>query len=449
MGETFTYFLPTQLRIYRIRGQIRSHSECKATIMAPTSAPFTVMGTLFFMFGFITCLNDILVPHMKSLFDLNYAQAAMIQFAFFTAYFVIAFPSSWLISRMGYQRSIVTSLVIAAAGAAMFYPASIMQSYGVFLAGLFTLASGFALLQTAVNPYVAVIGPPERSAARLALFQAFNSVGTTLAPVLGAALILGASSLTPDQVSALDPTALAAHRTAEAEAVQVPYMILMGLLLALAMGVAMLRLPRIDGVEGDDEKRVSLLAPLRIPHLRRGVLGVFAYVGAEVAIGSFLVNYFQERVGLSEASAAQYVAYYWGGAMVGRFLGSYLLMRMNPGKLLAVFALVNVVLTCSSVVTTGLTSAMLLVLCGLFNSIMFSTIFTLAIKDVGAMTNKGSAWLIAAILGGAIVPAMQGAIADATGTLATSYLIPAVCYAYIAYYGFKGCQPVHSPAMVR
>jgi FHS family L-fucose permease-like MFS transporter len=179
---------------------------------------------------------------------------------------------------------------------------------------------------------------------------------------------------------------------------------------------------------------------LRIPHLFKGVLGIFAYVGAEVAIGSFIVNYFEERVGLSEASAAQYVTYYWGGAMIGRFLGSVLLTRLNPGKLLGAAAMVNVALTVGSVLSEGMTAALMLVACGFFNSIMFATIFTLAIKDVGVMTNKGSGWLIAAILGGAIIPALQGAIADATGTLVTSYLIPAVCYLYIAYYGYKGCQ---------
>lgn len=398
------------------------------------------MGMLFFMIGFITCLNDILVPHMKGLFDLNYTQAALIQFAFFTAYFVIAFPSSWLISRLGYQRSIVAGLLISASGAATFYPASIMQSYGVFLAGLFTLAAGFALLQTAMNPYVAVLGPPERSSARLVLSQAFNSVGTTIAPVLGAMLILGATSLTPDQVAALTPDALAAHRTAEAEAVQMPYLVLMGMLIVLAAVVAMLRLPTIGDVEGDDEKRISLMAPLRVPHLFKGVIGIFAYVGAEVAIGSFMVNYFQERVGMDEASAAQYVAYYWGGAMVGRFIGSFLLTRVAPGLLLGAVATINVFLTAGSVMTGGMTSALLLVACGLFNSIMFATIFTLAIKDLGMMTNKASGWLIAAILGGAIIPAIQGAIADATGTLVTSYLIPTACYAYIAYYGYKGCH---------
>jgi len=408
--------------------------------MATTSGPFAALSVLFFMIGFITCLNDILVPHMKSLFDLNYTQAALIQFSFFTAYFVIAFPSSWLISRMGYQRSIAVGLLIAALGAAIFYPASIMQSYGVFLLGLFTLASGFALLQTAMNPYVAVLGPPERSSARLTLSQAFNSVGTTIAPVLGAVLILGASSLTHEQVASLDPAALEAHRQAEADAVQMPYLVLMGMLVVLAAIVAVLRLPKIEGVEGAEEKNVSLFAPLRIPHLFKGVLGIFAYVGAEVAIGSFIVNYFEERVGLSEASAAQYVTYYWGGAMIGRFLGSILLTRLNPGKLLGAAALVNVALTVGSVLSEGMTAALMLVACGFFNSIMFATIFTLAIKDVGVMTNKGSGWLIAAILGGAIIPALQGAIADATGTLVTSYLIPAVCYLYIAYYGYKGCQ---------
>ena len=408
--------------------------------MATTSGPFAALSVLFFMIGFITCLNDILVPHMKSLFDLNYTQAALIQFSFFTAYFVIAFPSSWLISRMGYQRSIAVGLLIAALGAAIFYPASIMQSYGVFLLGLFTLASGFALLQTAMNPYVAVLGPPERSSARLTLSQAFNSVGTTIAPVLGAVLILGASSLTHEQVALLDTAALAAHRQAEADAVQMPYLVLMGMLIVLAAIVAVLRLPKIEGVEGAEEKNVSLFAPLRIPHLFKGVLGIFAYVGAEVAIGSFIVNYFEERVGLSEASAAQYVTYYWGGAMIGRFLGSVLLTRLNPGKLLGAAAMVNVALTVGSVLSEGMTAALMLVACGFFNSIMFATIFTLAIKDVGVMTNKGSGWLIAAILGGAIIPALQGAIADATGTLVTSYLIPAVCYLYIAYYGYKGCQ---------
>lgn len=408
--------------------------------MATTSGPFAALSVLFFMIGFITCLNDILVPHMKSLFDLNYTQAALIQFSFFTAYFVIAFPSSWLISRMGYQRSIAVGLLIAALGAAIFYPASIMQSYGVFLLGLFTLASGFALLQTAMNPYVAVLGPPERSSARLTLSQAFNSVGTTIAPVLGAVLILGASSLTHEQVASLDPAALAAHRQAEADAVQMPYLVLMGMLVVLAAIVSVLRLPKIEGVEGAEEKNVSLFAPLRIPHLFKGVLGIFAYVGAEVAIGSFIVNYFEERVGLSEASAAQYVTYYWGGAMIGRFLGSVLLTRLNPGKLLGAAAMVNVALTVGSVLSEGMTAALMLVACGFFNSIMFATIFTLAIRDVGVMTNKGSGWLIAAILGGAIIPAVQGAIADATGTLVTSYLIPAVCYLYIAYYGYKGCQ---------
>lgn len=408
--------------------------------MATTSGPFAALSVLFFMIGFITCLNDILVPHMKSLFDLNYTQAALIQFSFFTAYFVIAFPSSWLISRMGYQRSIAVGLLIAALGAAIFYPASIMQSYGVFLLGLFTLASGFALLQTAMNPYVAVLGPPERSSARLTLSQAFNSVGTTIAPVLGAVLILGASSLTHEQVASLDPAALAAHRQAEADAVQMPYLVLMGMLVVLAAIVSVLRLPKIEGVEGAEEKNVSLFAPLRIPHLFKGVLGIFAYVGAEVAIGSFIVNYFEERVGLSEASAAQYVTYYWGGAMIGRFLGSVLLTRLNPGKLLGAAAMVNVALTVGSVLSEGMTAALMLVACGFFNSIMFATIFTLAISDVGVMTNKGSGWLIAAILGGAIIPAVQGAIADATGTLVTSYLIPAVCYLYIAYYGYKGCQ---------
>jgi FHS family L-fucose permease-like MFS transporter len=398
------------------------------------------MGMLFFMIGFITCLNDILVPHMKSLFDLNYTQAALIQFSFFTAYFVIAFPSSWLISRLGYQRSIVVGLLVSALGALAFYPASIAQSYPMFLGGLFTLAAGFALLQTAMNPYVAVLGPPERSSARLVLSQAFNSVGTTIAPVIGAVLILGAHALTSSEVASLADSDRIAYRTSQSESVQMPYLILTGMLALLAIVVSMLKLPKISDVEGDEERNVSFFAPLRVPRLFKGVISIFAYVGAEVAIGSFMVNYLYERAGLTEASAAQYVAMYWGGAMVGRFVGSYLLTRLAPGRLLGVMATINVVLTASSTMLTGMTAAYALVTCGLLNSIMFATIFTLAIKDLGVMTNKGSSWLIAAILGGAIIPAVQGAIADQTGTLVWSYLLPTVCYIYIAYYGFLGSR---------
>ncbi len=408
--------------------------------MSRQSGPFAAMGMLFFMIGFITCLNDILVPHMKSLFDLNYTQAALIQFSFFTAYFVIAFPSSWLISRLGYQRSIVVGLLVSALGALAFYPASIAQSYPMFLGGLFTLAAGFALLQTAMNPYVAVLGPPERSSARLVLSQAFNSVGTTIAPVIGAVLILGAHALATSEVASLAVSDRIAYRTSQSESVQMPYLILTGMLALLAIVVSMLKLPKISDVEGDEERNVSFFAPLRVPRLFKGVISIFAYVGAEVAIGSFMVNYLYERVGLTEASAAQYVAMYWGGAMVGRFVGSYLLTRLAPGSLLGVMATINVVLTASSTMLTGMTAAYALVTCGLLNSIMFATIFTLAIKDLGVMTNKGSSWLIAAILGGAIIPAVQGAIADQTGTLVWSYLLPTVCYIYIAYYGFLGSR---------
>lgn len=403
--------------------------------------PFAAMGVLFFMIGFITCLNDILVPHMKSVFDLSYTQAALIQFCFFTAYFVIAFPSSALISRLGYQRSIVVGLGVSALGAALFYPASIQQSYPLFLVGLFTLASGFALLQTAMNPYVAVLGPPESSSARLVLSQAFNSVGTTIAPQLGAILILGASVLGAAELAKLSPDAVAAYKTAQSSAVQMPYIVLTAMLAILAAVVSFLRLPKIIDVESDEERSVSLWAPLRVPHLFKGVIGIFCYVGAEVAIGSFMVNYFQERIpGLSEQGAATYVTYYWGGAMIGRFVGSYLLTLLRPGVLLGVMSSVNVILTLGTQVTSGMTAGMLLVACGLFNSIMFATIFTLAIKDVGVMTNRGSSWLIAAILGGAIIPQVQGMIADATGSLTPSYLIPTACYIYIAYYGFAGSQ---------
>jgi len=399
------------------------------------------MGVLFFMIGFITVLNDILVPHMKSVFDLSYTQAALIQFCFFTAYFVIAFPSSVVISRLGYQRSIVVGLAVSAFGTALFYPASNLQSYPMFLVGLFTLASGFALLQTAMNPYVAVLGPPHRSSARLVLSQAFNSVGTALAPLLGSILILGASMLSREQIALLTPGAAASYKTAQAAAVQVPYIVLTSMLVVLSFIVAKLHLPKIVDVEGDDEKSVKLRDPLKVPHLLKGVVGVFCYVGAEVGIGSFMVNYFQECIpGISEQGAAQYVTMYWSGAMIGRFAGTFLLSHVRPGVLLTIVSLVNVGLTFSSTMTSGITAGLLLVACGLQNSIMFPIIFTLAIKDLGVMTNRASSWLVAAILGGAVVPQLQGIIADSSGGLRASYFIPAACFLYIAYYGGYGSR---------
>lgn len=400
--------------------------------------PFAAMGMLFFMIGFITCLNDILVPHMKSLFDLNYTQAALIQFCFFTAYFIIAFPSSAVISKLGYQRSIVVGLCIAALGTALFYPASIIASYELFLIGLFTLASGFALLQTAMNPYVAVLGPPEGSSSRLVLSQAFNSVGTTIAPLLGASLILASQVLSSSDLATMPTEAVASYKASQAASVQMPYIVLTAMLILLAVVVAFFKLPRIASVEGDGEKSVRLFDPLKVPHLFKGVFGIFCYVGAEVAIGSFLVNYLGERLGMAEMQATRFVAYYWGGAMVGRFVGSAVLSRVAPGYLLGLVAAANVVLTAGSTIAPPMVGALMLVACGFFNSIMFSTIFTLAIKDIGVMTNKGSSWLIAAILGGAIVPQLQGAIADSMGSLQWSYLLATACYVYIAYYGFSG-----------
>jgi FHS family L-fucose permease-like MFS transporter len=289
-----------------------------------------------------------------------------------------------------------------------------------------------------MNPYVAVLGPPEGSSSRLVLSQAFNSVGTTIAPVLGASLILASQVLSSTDLASMPAEAVAAYKSSQAASVQMPYIVLTAMLLVLAIVVAFFKLPRIESVEGDHEKNVKLFDPLKVPHLLKGVFGIFCYVGAEVAIGSFLVNYLGERLGMAEMQATTYVAYYWGGAMVGRFIGSVVLTRVKPGYLLGLVASANVLLTAGSTVTEGMTAALMLVACGFFNSIMFSTIFTLAIKDIGVMTNKGSSWLIAAILGGAIIPQVQGAMADSLGSLQWSYLLATACYIYIAYYGFSG-----------
>jgi FHS family L-fucose permease-like MFS transporter len=256
-------------------------------------------------------------------------------------------------------------------------------------------------------------------------------------------LILASQVLSPADLAKMPADAVAAYKSGQAASVQMPYIVLTVMLALLAIVVAFFKLPRIESVEGDEEKNVKFFDPLKVPHLFKGVFGIFCYVGAEVAIGSFLVNYLGERLGMAELQATNYVAYYWGGAMVGRFVGSAVLSRVSPGFLLGLVAGANVLLTAGSTIAPPMMGALMLVACGFFNSIMFSTIFTLAIKDIGVMTNKGSSWLIAAILGGAIVPQIQGAIADSMGSLQWSYLLATACYIYIAYYGFSGSHVQH------
>jgi MFS transporter, FHS family, L-fucose permease len=405
------------------------------------TAAFTVVTGLFFMWGFITCLNDILIPHLKSVFDLSYLQAALIQFTFFSAYFVMSLPSGKIIASVGYKKGIIIGLGTAGVGTLLFYPAAAFLSYGIFLFALFVLASGITLLQVAANPYVSVLGDPKTASSRLNLAQAFNSLGTTLAPLVGGLLILNATIKTAADFKAMSAADVQAYKVAEAASVQVPYIGLALALFALAGIMAWFNLPVISDVEGDSKKESAFGEAFKVPHLALGAIGIFVYVGAEVSIGSFLVNYIglPSIKGLNEQAASTFVSYYWGGAMIGRFVGSALLQKVRPGLLLAVFAGAASLLCVGTTLTTGETAMWLILSVGLFNSIMFPTIFTLGIDGLGKLTNAGSSILIMAIVGGALLPVAMGAMADTIG-LQPAFWLPAVCYLYIVYYGLKGSQ---------
>ncbi|PWU11222.1 MAG: glucose/galactose MFS transporter [Verrucomicrobia bacterium] len=386
------------------------------------------------MWGFLTCLNDILVPHLKAVFNLDYVQASLIQFVFFGAYFVASLPAGKIVSWLGYQRGMVAGLIISAFGTLLFYPAASLISYPCFLGALFVLASGITVLQVAANPFVAALGKPETASSRLNLAQAFNSLGTTIAPQFGGWLILAGAG-------AAAGTAIVTDKMAEAAAVKVPYLILTAALLVLAVIIGNFKLPKLSDVEEDREHRGTFMDALRVPHLSLGCIAIFLYVGAEVSIGSYLINFMSTVVGISHQSAAAYVSYYWGGAMVGRFIGSALLQRINAGWLLGFNAIVALILCVFANLVSGWAGVWAALLIGLFNSIMFPNIFTLGIRDLGHLTSRGSSLLIMAIVGGAIVPVIMGYAADHY-SIHHSFFVPAICYLYVVYYGFYGSKIV-------
>lgn len=411
--------------------------------MSTNHFAMAVVTSIFFMWGFLTCLNDILIPHLKAVFALNYVQAMLIQFTFFGAYFLMSLPAGRLVAALGYKKGIVAGLAIAGVGALLFWPAAQMQVYGVFLGALFVLATGITVLQVAANPYVALLGPENTSHSRLTLAQSMNSLGTTIAPLFGGMLILAAAPKTAEQLATLPAAEVAAYRAGEAAAVQGPYLGLGLALFALAVVVLLFKLPAIRGVEDEaHDHSYSIGQVLAHRHVLFGVLAIFFYVGAEVSIGSVLVNYLsmpQIGQGLTEQEATRYVSMYWGGALVGRLVGSALLARFDPRRLLAAFAAVNVLLLATTMATTGDVAKYSVVAIGLFNSIMFPTIFALGIERMGPMTNKAASLLIMAIVGGAVVPLLVGWLADMHG-LQFSFLVPVLCYAYIVYYGLRGSR---------
>jgi len=401
-----------------------------ADIGAPNQNRFALFSltSLFFMWGFITCLNDILIPHLKAIFDLSYTQSMLVQFCFFGAYFLVSLPAGQLVKKVGYQKGIVAGLVVAALGCLMFYPAASMHSYAMFLSALFVLASGITILQVSANPYVTLLGPTESASSRLTMTQAFNSLGTTVAPYLGGLFILNEAA----NSMATAPSA---------DSVKVPYLILTAALLLLAAIFAWLKLPHIASAETTSDEVVSGSA-WQYRHLVLGAVGIFVYVGAEVSIGSFLISFFGEANigGLEESQAAKYLTYYWGGAMVGRFIGAVVMQKVDAGKTLAFNAFFAVVLLIITMLTSGSLAMWAILLVGLCNSIMFPTIFSLALNSLGKHTSQGAGILCLAIVGGAIVPLLQGILADLVG-VQLSFILPVLCYIYIVSYGLIGAKP--------
>ncbi|MHB1023229.1 MAG: sugar MFS transporter [Acidobacteriaceae bacterium] len=410
---------------------------------APQSSNHRAMAmvtTLFFIWGFLTSLNDILVPHLRAIFHLNYVQAMLVQFSFFSSYFVFAIPSGKIVEWIGYKRTMVAALLTMAAGALLFIPAASVPSFPLFLGALIVLAAGITALQVAANPYVTVLGPARTASSRLNLTQAFNSLGTTIAPYFGSLVILSAAPLSLAAMHKLSAPALLAYQQQEASSVKLPYIGIAITIVLLAVAIGMFQLPKLEVTrEFRPMGELEDASVWKHRQLLLGALGIFLYVGAEVSIGSFLVNYFSlpEIGNMTEKLAATYVSLYWGGAMIGRFIGSAVLQRLRTSVVLGFAAVVAFLLVATSMATMGHVAMWAILCVGLFNSIMFPSIFTLGIEGLGPLTGKGSGLMVMAIVGGAVIPVIEGALADHVG-IHKAFILPALCYIYIAYYGFRG-----------
>lgn len=416
-----------------------------------------MVTTLFFMWGFITALNDVIIPHLKSIFGLSYASAMLVQVFFFLAYFTLAVPSGKVVEWIGYKRTMVTGLLITATGALIFIPAASVPSFPLFLVAMTVLAGGMTVLQVSANPYVSILGPPQTASSRLNLTQAFNSLGTTIAPYLGGWLILRAvasdkfHALSAEQVRAMTGSALSTYMVElhryqiyMAAKVKLPYICISASLILLALVVAIYKLPRIEITKDFRPQDLGIKDSVwNYPHVLLGALGIFLYVGAEVSIGSFMVSYFRDPViGIPTAeAAAKLVSFYWGSAMVGRFLGSAILQKLRSSSVLGFAAIMAGLLVCVSMLSFGHVAMVSIILVGFFNSIMFPCIFTLGIAEVGPLTGKASGILVASCVGGAVIAFAQGILADHVG-IHHAFLLPVLCYAYIVYYGFWGSRPI-------
>jgi len=408
-------------------------------INAPGLQPFVF--ALFFIFGGITSLNDVIIPKLKELFTLNYFEAMLVQSAFFAAYLLVSLPGAALVKRVGYMRGAVAGLLVMMLGCILFIPASQTAAYPLFLFALFVLASGVTIVQVVANPLISLIGAPRTAHSRLTFAQAFNSLGTTLFPFFGAMLILG--SLAEVNMADFSGQALQEYRSAESQAIVHGYL---GLAAALAVVASVVWLFR-NRLKGEQHAAGSIFAGfglLKRPRFGFGTASIFLYVGAEVAIGSLIVSYLMQAdvLNLAEESAGKLISLYWGGALVGRFIGSAVLRLVSPGKILACVATGAILLIALSANSTGVVAGYSLLAVGLMNSIMFPTIFALASEGLGARAADGSGVICVAIVGGAVIPPLTGALADASGSLAFALVLPALCYALIGGFGLYARRPL-------
>ncbi len=415
--------------------------------------PFIIVTALYFIFGFITNLNMGLVPDLKKIFEIQKLttwEAMLANGAFFTAFFVFSTPASRLIESIGYKRTIVVSLFVQVFGALLFVPAAHLVSFPLFLAAIFVVGAGVSTLQTALNPYVSILGPEHSAPIRLNLAQAFNALGGAIAPWVAGTFILTAAVLNPAQIASESAAEKHAYQMSIADTVRVPYLVIAFGLILLGISVAFLRLPHLEAPKGSHAASKPGRSIWSYRQTVLGTLGIFLYVGVEVGLATTMVFYFSDVAhgglhALLEPEAQKLVLFYWLGAMVGRLLGSWMLSRIEAGKLLGIFAMTAAALVVVSILSTGHPAIACLILVGFFNSIMFPNIFTLGIAGLGPMTSKGSGLIMSACVGGAVIPVAIGWVVDHLG-YQWALVLPVLCYLYIAFYGFVGSKPARTIA---
>ena len=395
-----------------------------------------LITSLFFLWGFALNLNPILIPHLKKACQLTDTQSAFIDSASYIAYFLMALPAGWFMKRFGYKGGIVLGLMLFAAGAFLFYPAALTRSYAFFLTALFIIASGLTFLETAANPYITVLGDPEGATQRINFAQSFNGLAATLAPLLGGMFILSGETLSKEKEALMSPGVLSAYLDKEASSVQVPFLIIGGIVLLIAIFIIRTPLPEIQEEEGQVEKTGSLL---KEKNLMMGVMAQFFYVGAQTCVSSFFIRFSSQVAGIQEKSAALFLSAALLGFMIGRFIGTFLMKYISPPKLLAVYSLINIILVIAAVLLHGVASVYALMGVNFFMSIMFPTIFSLSIRGLGSRMKEGSSMVIMAIVGGAVFPVIMGRVSDRTN-IQTAYLVPAVCFAVILYFALNNLK---------